>query len=552
MTGTSSIDQIISLSSGVIHWLFTWSWQALLLLGVSWIWLKFDRSRSATTRYRIWLIAVLAVVALPLLSFLSRSLHLPVVQTPFPIGDAGEVAVPLTIPLAGRSTFSWPSIIWPLLFVLWLAGVIVSLLRLGNSLRKLHLIRSGAQAVSLTDLDCTDSELFESNPGAVSFALSESIQSPALAGLFRPVILLPADIASWTSREERASIMRHEFAHIERRDHFMNLVEPALKAFFFFHPMVSYACRQLCLEREFACDDRVLGLGTKPKTYAEAILKAAERSCLTEMVYQMASFNSKKMLERRIKMILNANRRRQPLRQWPFLLLPLALIGISAWLIIPAASSQPRMQASNSQTVNAGYISDPSISSALSQSPAVDRSTLKIETVKRGALVRQVRGLGILVPADNGRLIATIQIPVPQARDIRLDNPAAIDTRNGIVYGKVFRITLDDPKKVATVDLSLEGELPQGVVANLNVDGTIEIERLDDVLSVGRPANGRAGSISSLFKVDEGGATATRVQVKFGKSSHNGIEIIEGLKDGDHVIISNMSGYAGVDTIRLK
>ena len=555
MTGTVSSEEITALSGGVIHWLFTWSWQAFLLLGVAWVGLKLDRSRSATTRYRIWLIAILAVSALPLLTTLSHSLHLPIALAPFSAGDAGDAVAFVGIPQAARPAFSWPSIIWPTLFALWLAGVIISLLRLGNSLWKLHLIQSGARAVSLTDLDCSHSDLLHSDPGTASIALSKSIQSPGLAGLFRPVILLPADVMSWTSREERTSILRHELAHIMRRDHLVSLFQSVLGAFLFFHPMLRYACHQLSLERELACDDRVLGLGTEPKAYAEAILKAVERSFLTDVVHQAASFSSRRTLERRIEMILNTNRMREPLRLWPFLLLPVMLIGVSTWLVIPAASSQPGPQVGGPRSASNGPLSARSVASTRDQTqipPAVDKTTIWVDSVKRGALLRQVRGLGVLVAGDDGRLKAAVQIAAPQAKDIRIGQPAAVDTRQGVIPGKVIHISSDDSSGSIAVNLSLEGDVPQSAGAGLNVDSTIEIERLDDVLFVGRPANGQAGGISSLFRLEEGGTTATRVQVRFGKSSVNTIEIIEGLNVGDKVIISDMSAHEGVNTIRLN
>src|SRR5262245_46799879 len=152
MMGVGSADQIISLTAEMIHWLFTWSCQAFLLLGLAWVGLKLDRSRSATTRYRIWLIALLAVAALPLLGALSHRLRLPVPPAPFPVGDIDVIAIPVGVPQAVQPAFSWPSIIWPALFVFWAAGVMISLLRLGNSFRKLHLIQSRARAVSLKDL----------------------------------------------------------------------------------------------------------------------------------------------------------------------------------------------------------------------------------------------------------------------------------------------------------------------------------------------------------------------------------------------------------------
>jgi beta-lactamase regulating signal transducer with metallopeptidase domain len=553
MTGMDSADQIISLATGVMRWLFTWSCQAFLLLGLAWVVLKLDRSRSATTRYRIWLIALLAVAALPLLGALSQRLRLPGPPAPFPTGDIGVIATPVDVPQAAQPAFSWSSLIWPALFAFWVAGVMISLLRLGKSFWKLHIIQSRARAVCLKDLDCSYSDLLHSDAGGVSIVLSDGVQSPGLAGLFRPVILLPANIVSWTSREQRTSILRHELAHLKRRDHIVSCFQSALRSLLFFHPLLRYADHQLSLEREIACDDRVLDLGAEPKAYAEAILKAAERSFLTDVVHEAASFNSRKTLERRIEMIINTNRTRRPLRQWPFLLLPVMLIGVSAWLVIPAASSRQIVENGGSQSASNGGLSTTVSSTYQSQiPPAVNRSTIIVDTVKRGGLLVQVRGLGVLVPGASGRLKAAIKIVASQANQIRTGQPAAIDTRYDVIPGTVIKVGSEVSDGVIAVDISLAGDLPQSARAGLDVDGTIEIERHNDVLYIQRPALGEEGGVSSLFKVEEGGATATRVPVKFGKASIVTIEIIDGLNVGDKVIVSPMPGYEGVNTVRLN
>jgi beta-lactamase regulating signal transducer with metallopeptidase domain len=555
MMGISSADQIISLTAGAIHWLFTWSCQAFLLLGLVWAGLKLDRSRSATTRYRIWLIALLAAAALPLLSVLSQRLRLPVAMAPFPAEGINVIAIPVDLPQVDQPAFYWPSIIWPALFVLWMTGVMISFLRLGNSLWKLHLIQSGARAVTMKDLDCSYSDLLHSDTAGVSILLSDGVQSPGLAGLFRPVILLPADILSWTSREERTSILRHEFAHIKRRDHIVSRFQSALRCLLFFHPMLRYADHQLSLEREIACDDRVLGLGAEPKAYAEAILKAAERSFFTDVVHHAASFNSRKTLERRIEMIMNANRIRQPLRQWPFLLLPVMLIGVSAWLVIPAASSQQAARIGDAQSSSNGLTSAPSVSSSSIQSqntPVVNRSTIIVDTVKRGPMTRYVRGLGVLASADSGRPKAVVKFVATQANVIRIGQPTSIDTRYEVIPGRVINVGSVDSREEIPVDISLEGNPSQSARAGLEVEGTIEIDRLNDVLYIQRPSFGREDSVARLFKLEEGGASATRVPVKFGKSSITVIEILEGLNVGDKVIVNDISKYADVNTIKLN
>jgi hypothetical protein len=400
----------------------------------------------------------------------------------------------------------------------------------------------------MIDLDCSYSDLLNSDTGRVSIVLSKGIQSPGLAGLFHPVILLPADITLWTSRDERTSILRHELAHIKRHDHLVSLFQSVVRAFLFFHPVLRYGCAQLSLEREFACDDHVIGLGTEPKAYAESILKAVERTLLTDIVHQTPSFASRRMLERRIDMILDTNRVRQPLKQWQFLLMPIMLIVCITWLVIPAASSQPGLQGGVTQSAQDGSVSGPT-----QASPVLDRTTLSIDSVKRGPVVRQVRGLGVLVPSDDGRLKVEVGIFEPQARNIEIGQHASIETGESTIPGKVVRIK--NPRvenSVVRVEVALEGDLPGNIKAGLQVDGMIEVERFEDVIYVGRPVRGQADSTSSLFKLEDDGLTAIRVRVKFGRSSATAIEIVAGLKVGDKVILSDMSAYEGVAMIKLN
>ncbi|HEV8482041.1 MAG TPA: M56 family metallopeptidase [Blastocatellia bacterium] len=543
-----SINQIMSFSGDVMRSLLIWSGQAFLLLGLVWVVLKFDRSQSPAVRYRIWLIALTAVSAFPLLTALSHSFHLPSAMAPFPVEIIGDAPAFTEILEPTRPPFSWPSLVWPLLFALWAAGVIISLLRLASSLWKLHIIRAGSRPVSMIDLDCSYSDLLNSDTGRVSIVLSKGIQSPGLAGLFHPVILLPADITLWTSRDERTSILRHELAHIKRHDHLVSLFQSVVRAFLFFHPVLRYGCAQLSLEREFACDDHVIGLGTEPKAYAESILKAVERTLLTDIVHQTPSFASRRMLERRIDMILDTNRVRQPLKQWQFLLMPIMLIVCITWLVIPAASSQPGLQGGVTQSAQDGSVSGPT-----QASPVLDRTTLSIDSVKRGPVVRQVRGLGVLVPSDDGRLKVEVGIFEPQARNIEIGQHASIETGESTIPGKVVRIK--NPRvenSVVRVEVALEGDLPGNIKAGLQVDGMIEVERFEDVIYVGRPVRGQADSTSSLFKLEDDGLTAIRVRVKFGRSSATAIEIVAGLKVGDKVILSDMSAYEGVAMIKLN
>jgi HlyD family secretion protein len=143
--------------------------------------------------------------------------------------------------------------------------------------------------------------------------------------------------------------------------------------------------------------------------------------------------------------------------------------------------------------------------------------------------------------AQPRKLKAELKIAETQAKDILLGQPAEIDTRNGVIPGTVVRIDPNVVNGTRTVDCRLDGPLPAGAVPDLSVDGTVEIEKLNDVLFVGRPVFGQPNSQVGLFKLDGDGKGATRVPVKLGRSSVNTIEILDGLKIGDQVILSDMS-----------
>jgi HlyD family secretion protein len=154
--------------------------------------------------------------------------------------------------------------------------------------------------------------------------------------------------------------------------------------------------------------------------------------------------------------------------------------------------------------------------------------------------------------AQPTHLKAELKIAETQAKDVVIGQKAAIDTHNGIISGRVTRIDPAVQNGTVTVDTSLEGELPPGVRPDLSVEGTIEIERLADVLYVGRPVHGEPNSTISLFKLAGDGSEAVRSQVKLGKTSVNTVEIVQGLQIGDQVILSDMSAWDNFDRIRLK
>jgi multidrug resistance efflux pump len=149
-------------------------------------------------------------------------------------------------------------------------------------------------------------------------------------------------------------------------------------------------------------------------------------------------------------------------------------------------------------------------------------------------------------------LIAELKVAETQARDVQIAQPALVDTHNGTVLGEVMRVDPAVQNGTVTVDVKLTGELPKGARPDLSVDGTIDLERLDNVLYVGRPAFGQENSTIGLFRLDSDGKGGVRVPVKVGRASVNSIQVMEGLKEGDTVILSDMSRYDTTDRIRLN
>jgi len=161
-------------------------------------------------------------------------------------------------------------------------------------------------------------------------------------------------------------------------------------------------------------------------------------------------------------------------------------------------------------------------------------------------------GANLARVANPGRLKAEIKIAETQAKDLQLGQRASIDTRNGVIAGRVMRIDPSVQNGTRTVDVALEGTLPNGAVPDLSVDGTIELERLPDVLYVGRPAFGQDQSTVGLFKVDPTTQVATRVPVTLGRSSVSTVEVVAGLQASDRVILSDMSAWDGVERVQLR
>ena len=197
---------------------------------------------------------------------------------------------------------------------------------------------------------------------------------------------------------------------------------------------------------------------------------------------------------------------------------------------------------------------------ALAQMRKDEMEQLKVRAGFKGVLQqlpvevgqRVTAGSNLARVADPTKLKAEIKIAETQAKDIQINLPAKIDTRNGVVDGHVVRVDPAVEQGTVRVDVAIDGELPRGARPDLSVDGTIELERLDNVVYVGRPAFGQENNTVGIFKLVAGTSEAVRTPVKLGRSSVNTIEIISGLEPGDQVILSDTSAMDAHERIRLK
>ena len=184
--------------------------------------------------------------------------------------------------------------------------------------------------------------------------------------------------------------------------------------------------------------------------------------------------------------------------------------------------------------------------------PTVDRATLWMDTVKHGEFVQQVRGAGSLEETDSGDLKAVLRIPEARTFDLEAGLRSTVEVGDTMVEGVLATLDSEIRDGTLAVEVQLTGELPSGVRPGLSIDGRIDIRTFTDVLYVAKPAYAHSNSQMGLFRLVDGGGFAERVAVQLGPSSVNLIQVIDGLDEGDEIILSDMSRFDVVDRVRLR
>jgi len=424
------------------------------------------------------------------------------------------------------------------------------------------------------------------------FRLSAQVKSPVTFGFAAPVILLPERVISMSARAQ-AAIACHELIHVLRRDWAHHLAEEIIRGAFWFHPGIAWLIGRVRLAREQVVDLQVLTLTNARKTYLEALLEFASNRPFTPAI-SAPPFLVERQLAERVALMLKEVRmsRTRLIASLAAIACCLTVVATLAARAFPlegvALAAQPGPAGGVAQGVPGGVVGgvtqgvpgglrqgvsggatqgvsggvtgkkrsevDRDVDQGTPQSsPNVDYSHIWWDTVRQGPMVRQVRGLGTLVPGkDSANLVARVMLRDPMAAEVKLNQSAVVDTHNGLVKGHVSRISPSPADGTRVVDIALDAALPPGAVVDLNVDGIIEIEKLDNVLYVGRPVFAIPNAINSMFKMVNDGNEAVRVKVKLGRASVQAIEIVEGLQVGDKVITSDTSQWQGLDRIRLN
>ena len=509
-------------------------------------------------------------------------------------------AVPV-IPASSPAVSHWhfPSLetIAQILAVVILVGIVVRLILLAIGILRLRQLRQASSPISVLPESAAVLEDMSARVNAsAEFRLSLDVDSPVTFGIAVPVILLPQRFPSMNAQFQ-ATIACHELLHVRRKDWSHHLVEEVLRAAFWFHPAIGWLIARVRLAREQVVDLEVIRLTQERKPYLEALLEFASGRSRTAAI-PAPPFLAERQLVERVSLMLKEVRMSRA-RLIASLTATSCCIALAATLAVlafplkaaPRAGQNPPqggvaggvasgaaggvsggasggvsggVSSGTTHGISGGVSSGVSGGiggSASSDIPTVEKDTIWTDTVKRGPMLRQVRGLGKLIrPEGSKNLVARVTLPELMVKEVHLSQNATVAcavvlnfvNTQGIVKGHVSSVSSEVVNGAVSLDVSIDSPLPQGVAIDLPVDATIDIEKLDNILYVGRPVHGAANSTISLFKLTKDGTEAERVNIKLGRSSVNSVEVLDGLKEGDKIILSDMSAYDSAERIHVK
>jgi beta-lactamase regulating signal transducer with metallopeptidase domain len=559
--------------------LLFWSAQIIFLVLVAGLLPRLFRIRQPRVLLSYWRALLAISLLLPLLQPWHQAKRISMI-----VASIGFEPVPLpsaSSPVATHWHLPSLDLIAQILGTVILAGIAARFVMLALGLLKLRQFRQASSPISSfpESIAVLEEMRVRANTHA-EFRLSADVDSPVTFGFVAPVILLPERFSSMDSRFQ-AAIACHELLHVRRRDWAHHLSEEIVRAAFWFHPAVGWLIARVRLAREQVVDLEVVKLTNARKPYLEALL-AFTNARATISAVPAPPFLAERQLAERVALMLKEVRmsRTRLIVSVTSIVCFLALtVALAVWAFPLKAVSRSAQNAPQSGVAGgvsggasggisggvsgavgggiSGGVASGIGGSASGDIPSVDLSTVWTDTVKRGPMVRQVRGLGTIVHAeDSGNLIARISLPEFNTKDVRANQNAAVSTRTGTVKGYVLRVSPTASAETHSVDIALDASRAIGFSAGLQIDATIDIETIDNILYVGRPARANNMKVAGnttlpLFKIINNGTEAVRVDVKFGRVSVNIIEVLDGLKEGDKIILSDMSTYDNADRIHI-
>ena len=567
--------------------LLFWSAQVALLVLAAGLLPRLFQIRQPRVLLAYWRALLAISLVLPIIQPWH---HLPGVAAIVIAPDITAVrVVPASSPADSHWHFPGLPLISQIFGAVILAGIAARFAILGMGLLKLRHLRRASSPISLFPESAAALEEMRARLEiSTEFRLSPNVDSPVTFGLAAPVVLLPERFPL-VDTQFQSAIACHELLHVRRHDWAQHLAEEILRATLWFHPAIAWLIARVRLAREQVVDLEVIRLTQERKPYLEALLEFATGRGRIAAIPAPPFLVERQLAERVALMLKEACMSRTRLiASLTAISCCIALAATLAVLAFPL-KAVPRPGQNPPQSGVAGGVASGvaggiatgvakgvaqgisgSIAGGISSGirggvaggvggsssrdiPTVESNSIWTDTVKRGPMVRQVRGLGTLVRAeDSAGLVARVALPVVQAADVKPNQSTTVDTRLGIVKGHVTGINASASDGTRTVYVSLDGPLPEGAVADLPIDATIDIEKLDNILYVGRPVQGAANTSVSLFKIAKEGTEAVRVNIKLGRSSVNTIEVLDGLKEGDKIILSDMSPYDNADRIHIK
>ena len=518
-----------------------WSAQVALLVLIGGLLLRILQIQQPRIVLVCWRLLLAISLALPFIQPWHRPRSFGATMLASTDTGAPVTRVPVTISLR-----HFPSLhfIAELLGIIILVGIATRFVILALGLMKLRKLRHDSSSVSAYLETAALLEQVRSQVKvAADFRLSPEVDSPVTFGITVPMILLPQGFPSMDSQFQ-AAIACHELLHVLRRDWAHHLAEELIRACFWFHPAIAWLIARVRLAREQVVDFEVVVRTNARKTYLKALLEfTASRAYAATVPAPL--FLAERQLAERIALMLKEVRMSRTR-----LIISLTGIGCS---IVVAVTLAAWIFPLKGAPLAAQVKPIPSVIDNQSAEGSVERNSIWIDAVKRGSMPLQIRSAGTIVRGEgSANLVARVTVPASMTGEVHADQSATVNTRSGVLKGHVLRVNEVLTEETRSVDIALNGSLPAGVEEGLPVDATIAIGELDNVLWVGRPANIAANTSKSVFKIAADGTGAERVNVKFGRASVQTIEILDGLKVGDKIILSDMSDWEKYARIHLK